>query len=220
MFFDSASDIKKIMQKCQAAVFVMPDEAEIKIKNAILVQPEEKAVITIEQIKNLIQKLNVKQTSDQYVVIRPADLMTDEAANAFLKRLEEPGEKVHFVLVTDSPSKLLPTVLSRSAVYFLRDSGGVSADIKASETVKKLAKKLLVAKGGELVAVAEEIGKKKDGVRGFALEVIGAAIEMLYKTYFITKKEVFLTKLPRFLDCYERIAKNGHVKLQIVASLC
>ena len=36
-----------------------------------------------------------------------------EAANAFLKTLEEPPAHVHFVLVTDHPEKLLPTIASR-----------------------------------------------------------------------------------------------------------
>ena len=57
-------------------------------------------------------------------------------------------------------------------------------------------------------------------MRAFALEVVGVAIEMLYKTYFITSKEVFLKKLPKFLAVYDGISQNGHVKLQIVANIC
>ena len=68
--------------------------------------------------------------------------------------------------------------------------------------------------------LAEEIGKKKDGVRAYALEILGAAIEMLYKSYFITGKEIFIKKLPKFLAAYEGISRNGHVKLQIVSNLC
>ncbi|MBR3056313.1 hypothetical protein IKG64_03405 [Candidatus Saccharibacteria bacterium] len=85
--------------------------------------------------------------------------------------------------------------------------------------MKGLAKRLMVAKGAELIEVAEEIARKKDGVRAYALSVVGAAIEMLYKSYFITGKSVFVAKLPKFLAVYEGIARNGHVKLQIVAGL-
>ena len=79
---------------------------------------------------------------------------------------------------------------------------------------------MLAARSTEVLVIADEICKKKEGVRSFALDVIGAAIEMLYKTYFITSKDVFLAKLPKFLAAYDGILQNGHVKLQIVANLC
>jgi len=42
-----------------------------------------------------------------------ADSFNAEAANAFLKTLEEPPGHVHFILVTDRPERLLPTIASR-----------------------------------------------------------------------------------------------------------
>ena len=78
----------------------------------------------------------------------------------------------------------------------------------------------MVAKPADLVGLAEEITKKKDGVRAYALGVLGTAIEMLYKTYFLTGKDVFVKKLPQFLAAYEGISRNGHIKLQIVSNLC
>lgn len=42
-----------------------------------------------------------------------ADNFNAEAANAFLKTLEEPPAHVHFILVTDRPERLLPTIASR-----------------------------------------------------------------------------------------------------------
>jgi DNA polymerase-3 subunit delta' len=47
------------------------------------------------------------------VIIDPADGMTTEAQNAFLKTLEEPPPHVVFVMVSAQPERLLPTVLSR-----------------------------------------------------------------------------------------------------------
>jgi len=142
-------------------------------------------------------RLELKQSKDLFSLIRPAEKMQPEAANAFLKSLEEPGEYVHFVLITSRPSMLLPTILSRAALYYLKaeDDGAIHADAK----VKDLAKRLMVAKPTELVGFAEEIAKKKDGVRGYALEVVGTTIEMLYKSYYITGKDVFVKKLPKFL---------------------
>ena len=132
--------------------------------------------------------------------------------------MEEPGDKVHFVLLTSAPSMILPTVLSRAAIYFLRtnDDNNIAAD----EKTKDLAKRLLVAKGADLVALAEEVTKKKDGTRAYVLGILGVAIEMLYKTYYMTGKQVFAHKIPKFLAAYDGISQNGHIKLQIVSNLC
>lgn len=220
MFFESLTDVPKIAAKNSVAVFVVPKGAEIEIKNALVLRPEDKTVITIEQVRQVLGLLGTRQLTDVYVVIQPAEALNLQAANALLKTLEEPGEKVHFVLVTDAPSQLLPTILSRAAIYMMRDRQALDSEIKVDEKTKALAKRLLVAKGVDLVEIAEEIAKKKAGPRAFALEVLGAAIEMLYKSYFITGKEVFVAKLPKFLQAYDAVAKNGHIKLQIVSNLC
>ncbi len=219
MFFEAPEEILEISSRIGCGIFVMPKDVKFEIKNAIVLQPEEKTTITIEQVRNVIGALSMRQITDQYVIVRPADALGEEAANAFLKSLEEPKDKVHFILITDAPSRLLPTILSRAAVYFLRQSDMLSGEIKADEKIKGLAKKLMVAKPGELVGLAEEISKKKDGVRAYALEILGVAIEMLYKSYFITGKEVFIKKIPKFLAAYENIERNGHIKLHLVADL-
>lgn len=217
MFFDSLDEITLIARKNGTSIFVLPKNTEYKIKNALILEPKEKATITIDQIREIIAKLSVKQLKDQYIIIRPAELMNKEASNALLKNLEEPGDKVHFILITSSPSSILPTILSRSSIYFLKTTP--KQEIDADARVKELAKKLMVAKGKDLIVLAEEITKKKDGVRAYALEIIGAAIEMLYKTYLINGKDVFLLKLPKFLKLYENISKNGHIKLHLVSDL-
>lgn len=217
MFFEDVSQVQEIAGKCGTAVFVVPDELQVEISQALVLQPEEKTVITIEQVREMMARLELKQTKDVYVVIRPAEKLQLEAANAFLKSLEEPGDKVHYILITSRPSMLLPTILSRASLYYLKmqDDGSIHADDK----VKDLAKRLMVAKPADLPSLADEIAKKKDGTRAYALEVVGTAIEMLYKSYFITNKDVFVRKLPKFLALYEHLMQNGHVKLQIVASL-
>ncbi len=47
------------------------------------------------------------------VILTDAELMRTEAANAFLKLLEEPGPQTVFVLTTSRPDRLLPTIVSR-----------------------------------------------------------------------------------------------------------
>ncbi|MBR5647723.1 hypothetical protein IKW73_02170 [Candidatus Saccharibacteria bacterium] len=217
MFFDDVKNIEKIAAKTGTSIFVMPDDKEVEIKNALTLEPNGKTVISIEQARDIISRLSVKQTSDQFVVIRPVEAMSEEAANAFLKNLEEPGEKVHFVLITSSPSLVLPTILSRSSVYFLRNHEPIDGDIKVEAKIRDLAKRLIVAKPGDWPALAEEITKKKENVREYTLTVLATTIEMLYKSYFKTGKEIFIKKIPKFLTAYENIEKNGHIKLHLVA---
>lgn len=71
--------------------------------------------ISIEQVRGL--QSFVYQTSLgggwKGCVICGADRMNASAANAFLKTLEEPPPQCLFLLLTDSPNALLPTILSR-----------------------------------------------------------------------------------------------------------
>ena len=220
MFFERVDEIIEIARKNGTTIFVVPKDISVEIKNAIILAPEDKSVITIEQVRDILGQITTRQTNDIFIIIRPAETMSEAAANAFLKSLEEPREKVHFLLITDNPSQILSTILSRAVVYFLRNKKTIDGEIVADEKVKALAKRLIVAKPAELVDIAEEISKKKDGVRGYAMEILGVAIEMLYKSYFVTGKEIFIKKIPKFLAAYEGVSKNGHTKLQIVSNLC
>lgn len=220
MFFERVDEIIEIARKNGTTIFVVPKDILVEVKNAIILAPEDKSVIAIEQVRNILGQITTRQANDIFIIIRPAETMSEAAANAFLKSLEEPRERVHFLLITDNPSQILPTILSRAAVYFLRNKKSIDGEIVADEKIKALAKRLIVAKPAELVDIAEEISKKKDGVRGYAMEVLGVAIEMLYKSYFVTGKEIFIKKIPKFLAAYEGVSKNGHTKLQIVSNLC
>ena len=72
MFFESPEEILKISGRTGCAIFVMPDNKELSIPGALILEPVEKSVITIEQVRNVTARLNVKQTREQYVIIRPA----------------------------------------------------------------------------------------------------------------------------------------------------
>ena len=84
----------------------------------LVVVEREGEFILIEQIRALIADLSLKPfaaTRRVWVIIEPERLKT-EAANTFLKSLEEPPSHVHFVLVSDEPERVLPTIISRCQV--------------------------------------------------------------------------------------------------------
>jgi DNA polymerase III subunit delta' len=80
------------------------------------VRPESKTrVITIEQMRVLMQDINLKPTEAEYKVfiVVAADRMNEKAANAFLKTLEEPPARSILILLSTEPQRVLETILSR-----------------------------------------------------------------------------------------------------------
>ena len=94
--------------------------AEIRNVKPILILPEkdekidiENGIINVEIMRRLYEDTRTKPRGDRIIIIDYADRMTNQAQNAFLKLLEEPGDGTYFILVCHSPSKMLPTILSR-----------------------------------------------------------------------------------------------------------
>jgi len=80
------------------------------------VRPESKTrIITVEQMRDLMKEIQLKPAEAEYkvAVIVAADRLRVEAANAFLKTLEEPPAKSILLLLTTEPQRLLETILSR-----------------------------------------------------------------------------------------------------------
>lgn len=86
-----------------------------------LLQPSG-ASLKIEQIRELQKQVQYKpyQAKRQVFVIEQVEAMTQEAANCFLKTLEEPSGQTVFILLSDQPYALLPTILSRCQQFQFR----------------------------------------------------------------------------------------------------
>lgn len=71
--------------------------------------------IRVDDIRHLaeVQSKTAQQAGYKVVVLEPAEAMNTNAANALLKTLEEPAENTLLLLVSDSPSSVLPTIRSR-----------------------------------------------------------------------------------------------------------
>lgn len=80
------------------------------------VEPQSKSrKILIDQIRDIQQRIYQTSLTGEWktCVIVGADRMGDGAGNAFLKTLEEPPGQCLFLLLTDAPQFLLPTIASR-----------------------------------------------------------------------------------------------------------
>jgi len=82
----------------------------------VWVEPQTKSrKIEIEQIRWVREQLNQSSLTGGWkgCVLVCADRLTIESSNAFLKTLEEPPGQCLFLLLTENPQSLLPTIVSR-----------------------------------------------------------------------------------------------------------
>lgn len=97
--------------------------------DATWIEPRLKSrLIGIEQVRSIRQKMSQTAFEGGFkaCVIISADRLGTEAANAFLKTLEEPSGKTVFFLLTDRPEALLPTIISRCQRISL---GGITVEL-------------------------------------------------------------------------------------------
>ena len=91
-----------------------------------LVEPEVSArgklTIKIERIRELQQELNLSsyEARKRIAILKRFDTANLNAANSFLKTLEEPPQKVVLMLTANDADSLLPTIASRCRTIGLR----------------------------------------------------------------------------------------------------
>jgi DNA polymerase III subunit gamma/tau len=76
----------------------------------------------IDQVRELRDMVRYAPVGGRYkvIILDEAHMLTDEASNALLKTLEEPPEKVVFVMATTQPEDLVETIRSRSQHFHFR----------------------------------------------------------------------------------------------------
>lgn len=222
MFFDDIKQLPSIASKTSCAIFVVSPDTDLGLPTALKLTPADDKktnLITVEQVREFIALSSNKEVRDRYFIIAPADAMNEAAQNAFLKTLEEPKPFCHFILLTEQPSALLSTILSRSQVFSPKVTNILDRAPSSDAKIISFAKQLISANPQDLPAIAVEITKTKTKPREQALDIAATAIELLYKSYFKTKNPKFLAKLPNFITLHKNLSSNGHIKLHLVADL-
>lgn len=82
----------------------------------------DRVTISIDEVRELVGRASMATTIGEWrvIVIEDADRMTERTSNVLLKELEEPAEKVVWILCAPSVSDLLPTIRSRTRNLNLR----------------------------------------------------------------------------------------------------
>jgi len=98
-------------------------------------RPESRSrLITIDQTRELMREIQLKPTDADYkvAILVAADRLNPQAANAFLKTLEEPPPRSVLILLSTEPYRLLETILSRC--LRLNFAGGKQRELNSDES--------------------------------------------------------------------------------------
>lgn len=112
--------------------------------------------ILIEDIRGVepFLALRAAEGETKLVIILEADRMMEEAANAFLKTLEEPPPQTVIILITEQPSRLLTTILSRCVRVPLHEPGNALHLSEAQQAFLPAVAATLPLVGSDVAALA------------------------------------------------------------------
>jgi DNA polymerase-3 subunit delta' len=112
-----------------------------KAREIFITRPESKSRrISIEQIRELEHALQMRATNShaKVAIISDADRLGGQAANAFLKTLEEPPKDSLLLLLSALPEALPETILSRCITIPLASDGRPHSEREEENLVKLL----------------------------------------------------------------------------------
>jgi DNA polymerase III subunit gamma/tau len=118
----------------------------------------------IDQIRELREMVRYAPAANRYkvIILDEAHQLTDEASNALLKTLEEPPDKVVFILATTQPEDLADTIKSRAQLFQFRSL----AFQEIADALERITKeeKLKIEPGAVAVLARAAEGSLRDGL--------------------------------------------------------
>ncbi len=172
----------------------------------ILSKEAGKKNISIEAVRDFIKMLSLSSFLNSYKIgiIKEAETLSNEAANALLKTLEEPREKVIIILLASSVDLLTPTIVSRSQVLYFYP---VSFDIVYDYLVKELNLKRSDAKDVASLAAGRPL-----------LAAKFAANEQVYQRHLVIAQlflSFFSTNIPERLQALNKFLSSDEGALNV-----
>lgn len=127
--------------------------------------------IKMEQVREVLAETRYRPYAGRWrmVVFDGADSLKEEAANALLKTLEEPGQGTLFVLISAQPHGVLDTIRSRSI------------PMRFSPLPRSVVRELIADRGTD--------GAVLDAAAAMAGGSVAAAIGALESPFFSTRRE-------------------------------
>lgn len=166
------------------------------------VRPPEALEFPIELMRQLCQSFSLKAARGRgkVVLLDDADDLNEEAANCFLKTLEEPPPRSVLILIGSTPDRQLPTIVSRCQV------------IRFAPLSSDLVDDLLLGQGVEDAALRARLVRLSGGSPGLARELADPALwefrrEMLEGLAQVPLPSVDLSR--RWMEFVEEAGKES-----------
>jgi len=112
---------------------------------------DEKKEYSITQIRSLIKETAIYSNKIRVYIFECFHFSSIETQNAFLKLLEEPPNNCFFILTTNNELKILPTIISRLKLIYIKDNN----QIKLDKNKDKLLERILINKQLKLIPIDE-----------------------------------------------------------------
>ena len=151
-----------------------------------------KRIIKVESMRErIVEPMSLAAFSGGWKVgvIVGADRMEAPSANAFLKSLEEPTPKTLYLMLTDQPDAILPTIVSRSQRIDLPLSEGLLEEADLEEVGNLFAAK-------DAAGLAAKLAELKDDADDADVQLVR---KRFFKTLMSFVRQMMLAgKLPRY----------------------
>lgn len=199
----------------------MNQEVNINIKtilnksNIILINTENES-IKIKTVRELKEKLayagyDTKQT--QYVIFLSADKLTHAAQNALLKTIEEPPVQTQIILITNTPTKLLPTIRSRCQIISVARIESKS-DTSVSPELNQAIKILLSDDIASKIEFAQNY-KDRDSAIAFCNKLLPEVHKQLQNSQVTQKKSKLRSLAQQLISITQQLEQNTNVRLTL-----
>lgn len=166
---------------------------------------------SIESIRNLNKDLSIARffaNAERGVLIIDASRLTDEAANAFLKTLEDPPGQTVIILTSPSKDQVLQTIASRTQTI---DLGNNETEIISTDR-EDLTNKTI----GERFKLLETISNRDQALLFCANQTIQLHKNLLKKSHTNQKDLHLLAKQAKRLEQAQNdLEINANIKLAL-----
>lgn len=182
---------------------------EYGVKNPTFVTSGKKHLI--KDIRDLTRSFlyALSEGETRGVILENADLMTAEAANSFLKTLEEPPANTILLLTSPSRKLVLETISSRCQVIDL-GAQEFEFDLEAEKESERLYGKLIggpafgEASWGERFGLVEKLGVREKALEFVLGQIFVARKDLIEKS----EKGEGLENMVRILEKLEQVRKD------------
>lgn len=145
------------------------------------------AIISKEASREIVRTLSLKpfESVNKVMIIWLPETMHVSAANGILKILEEPSPNTFFILVTNAPDQLMPTILSRTqmvTIPLLHDDDIRHHLVDKLGVASQDAERIVQLADGDINRAIRLIGQSQDTHASFFAEWMRACFGHRYGT--------------------------------------